>query len=77
MWSPNLEFYSGYSASEVQTVVPRVAHNLLTAPKLEFQCIQTKYKSSKFLRVAQMTELKRTELAFLAATTGEDIIIQR
>ena len=72
LWSPNLEYYSGYSAREVQAVLPRMAHNLISAPTHESQCIQTKYKSSKFLRVAQLEELKSFELAGLAIITGED-----
>ena len=66
LWSPTLEYYSGYSSKEVQEVVPRMAHNLTNAPMHEFQCIQTKYESGRFLRVSQLEQLKSLELACLA-----------
>ena len=72
LWSPNLEYYSGYSAKEVQAVLPRMAYNLRNAPMHETQCVQTKYKSGKSLRVAQLEELKSLELAGLARIKGED-----
>lgn len=66
LWSPTLEYYSGYSSKEVQAVVPRTAHNLTNARTHEFQCIQTKYESGRFLRVSQLEQLKSLELACLA-----------
>jgi len=66
LWSPTLEHYSGYSSKEVQAVVPRLAHNLTNARMHEFQCIQTKYESGRFLRVSQLEQLKSLELACLA-----------
>jgi hypothetical protein len=67
VWSPTLEHYTGHSAQEVRAVVPRMAsnvHKMKMNPKL--QAIRVKFKSGKYLKVADIEELKSETLSLLA-----------
>ena len=67
VWSPTLEHYTGHSAQEVRAVVPRMAsnvHKMKLNPKL--QAIRVKFKSGKYLKVADIEELKSETLSLLA-----------
>jgi len=59
-WSPTLAFYSGYSKEEVLPVVRKIASNVVKAAKAptKLQAVRNKYKSGKFMKVADMNELK-------------------
>jgi len=59
-WSPTLAFYSGYSKEEVMPVVRKIASNVVKAAKAptKLQAVRNKYKSGKFMKVADMNELK-------------------
>jgi len=59
VWTPTLSYYSGYSKEEVLPLVRRHARNILMIhkPKSKLQAVRTKYRSSKFLKVSEMTEL--------------------
>ena len=67
VWSATLEHYTGHSAQEVRAVVPRMAsnvHKMKLNPKL--QAIRVKFKSGKYLKVADIEELKSETLSLLA-----------
>jgi hypothetical protein len=67
VWSPTMEHYTGHSAQEVRAVVPRMAsnvHKMKLNPKL--QAIRVKFKSGKYLKVADIEELKSETLSLLA-----------
>jgi len=71
VWSPTLSYYSGYSAQEVLALVPRLASNLLKMNRAnKLQAVRTKYKSGKFLKVADIEELKCDRLVELAAAAS-------
>merc|ERR1711942_337401 len=68
VWSPPLEYYSGYSAEEVMAVIPRMASNVYKMNRNnKLQAVRTKYRSGKFLKVADIEELKSEKLVELAA----------
>ena len=68
VWSPTLEYYSGYSAEEVMAVIPRMASNVHKMNRNnKLQAVRTKYRSGKFLKVADIEELKSEKLVELAA----------
>jgi len=68
VWSPTLEYYSGYSAEEVLALIPRLASNVQKIDRMSnLESIRTKYKSGRFLKVADIEELKGEKLAELAA----------
>jgi len=68
VWSPTLEYYSGYSAEEVMAIIPRLASNLHKMNRNnKLQAVRTKYRSGKFLKVADIEELKSDKLVELAS----------
>ena len=67
VWTPTLQYYSGYSAQAVLEVLPKVASNVLKVKtNSKLQAVRTKYKSGKFLKVADIEELKSERLLELA-----------
>eukprot|EP00501_MAST-03F_sp_TOSAG23-6_P000394 GSMAST32.ASY1.ANO1.406.1 assembled CDS len=50
-WTPTLERYSRYKASELQTCADKIKEHILNT-KSNLQAVRKKYTSSKFLRVA-------------------------
>merc|ERR1712038_1985975 len=69
--SPTLSYYPGYCAQEVLALVPRLASNLLKMNRAnKLQAVRTKYKSGKFLKVADIEELKCDRLVELAAAAS-------
>jgi len=59
VWTPTLAYYSGYTKEQVMPLVRRHAANILKIhkPTSKLQAVRTKYRSSKFLKVSEMTEL--------------------
>merc|ERR1712038_2146883 len=67
VWTPTLRFYSGYQISELLPIVKKIATNLLRiARSTKLQAVRTKYKSGKFLKVADLGELKGEVITNLA-----------
>ena len=56
-WSPNLQHYSTYQASEIIPVVCKLAGALSRRKESKEQAVHTKYSGRKFMRVAQLSEL--------------------
>ena len=53
-----MAFYSGYSKATVLELVPQIATNLVNLMKSsKLLAVKNKYKSSKFLKVAEIEEL--------------------
>ena len=66
VWSPTLQYYSGYSSQEVLDILPRLATNVFKINRSnKLQAVRTKYKSGKFLKVADIEELKSERLVQL------------
>jgi len=67
VWTPTLRFYSGYQVSELLPIVKKIATNLLRiARSTKLQAVRIKYKSGKFLKVADLGELKGEVITNLA-----------
>jgi hypothetical protein len=66
VWTDTLAFYSGYSRAAVLELVPKIASNLVSLMKSnKLMAVKNKYKSSKFLKVAELGELKGARIAEL------------
>merc|ERR1712133_309796 len=66
-WTPTLQYYSGYSAQAVLEILPKIASNVLKVKSnSKLQAVRTKYKSGKFLKVADIEELRSERLLELA-----------
>jgi len=69
VWTPQLQFYSGYSAEEVLEVVIKLATNMMKMSRSgKLQAVRNKYKSGKFMKVAELAELKGEKLTELAGS---------
>jgi len=69
VWTPQLQFYSGYSAEEVLDIVIKLATNLMRIGRsTKLQAVRNKYKSGKFMKVADLAELKGEKLIELAGS---------
>merc|ERR1711955_91143 len=67
VWTPTLQYYSGYSAQAVLEILPKIASNVLKVKSnSKLQAVRTKYKSGKFLKVADIEELRSERLLELA-----------
>merc|ERR1711872_841993 len=67
VWTATLQYYSGYSAEDVLEILPKVAANVFKMNRSnKLQAVRTKYKSGKFLKVADIEELKSERLVELA-----------
>ena len=66
VWSPTLQYYSGYTSQQVLAILPKVATNVFKMNRSnKLQAVRTKYKSGKFLKVADIEELKSEVLVGL------------
>jgi len=73
VWTPQLQFYSGYNADKVLAIAIKLANNLT---KMSFnsklQAVRNKYRSVKFLKVADLPELKGNKLTELARSCKQE-----
>ena len=63
VWSPSLEYYSGYSSTMLMPLVKRMAAVLVNAEGHRLQAVRNKYCSRKFRRVALLQELSEQFIA--------------
>jgi len=69
VWTPTLQFYSGYSSEVVLDVVVKLATNMVRMNRSsKLQAVRNKYKSRKFMKVADLGELKGEKLIKLAGS---------
>jgi len=69
VWTPTLEFYSGYTAEAVLDVVTKLATNMVRMNRSnKLQAVRNKYKSGKFMKVADLGELKGEKIMELAGS---------
>merc|ERR1712243_525151 len=67
VWNQTLSFYSGYTSEQVLEVVPKLATNMAKMHRsTKLQAVRNKYKSGKFMKVADLGELKSERLVELA-----------
>jgi len=67
VWTKTLAFYSGYTPEQVLEVVPKLATNILKMNRsTKLQAVRNKYKSGKFMKVAELGELKGERMLELA-----------
>merc|ERR1712105_199906 len=65
-WNQTLSFYSGYTPEQVLEVVPKLATNMTKMHRsTKLQAVRNKYKSGKFMKVADLGELKGERLSEL------------
>jgi len=57
-WSPSLQHYSTYQATQIIPVVCKLAAVLTRRKDCREQAVHTKYKNKKFMKVAQLSELQ-------------------
>merc|ERR1711887_211507 len=68
VWNQTLWFYSGYTPEQVLEVVPKLAANMSKMHRsTKLQAVRNKYKSGKFMKVADLGELKSERLSELAS----------
>merc|ERR1711970_1512698 len=68
VWNKTLAFYSGYTPEQVLEVVPKLATNMSKMHRsTKLQAVRNKYKSGKFMKVADLGELKSERLSELAS----------
>merc|ERR1711881_33113 len=66
VWSTTLSFHSGYTPEQVLEVVPKLATNMSKMHRsTKLQAVRNKYKSGKFMKVADLGELKSERLMSL------------
>jgi len=69
VWTPTLQFYSGYSPEAVLDVVTKLATNMVRMNRSnKLQAVRNKYKIGKFMKVADLGELKGEKLMELAGS---------
>jgi len=69
VWTPTLEYYSGYTAEAVLDVVTKLATNMVKMNRSnKLQAVRNKYKSGKFMKVADLGELKGEKIIELAGS---------
>ena len=68
VWSPALQYYSGYSMVSVLPMVSRLASNIvkLNERSCTLHAVRNKYKSGKFMKVAELGVLKSEKMMKLA-----------
>jgi len=67
VWTPTLAYYSGYNIEDLLPIVKKIAAaEVKLAKNQKFLAVKTKYKSSKFMKVADLEELKGDVLVGLA-----------
>ena len=64
VWSPALQYYSGYSMVSVLPMVSRLASNIvkLNERSCTLHAVRNKYKSGKFMKVAELGVLKSEKI---------------
>merc|ERR1712025_994151 len=69
VWGETLMYYSGYSKEELMPTVSRLAKTISSAflKSSKMEAIRTKYRGAKFMKVADLPELKGEVLARLIA----------
>merc|ERR1712121_336272 len=69
VWGETLVYYSGYSKEELMSTVSRLAKTISSAflKSSKMEAIRTKYRGAKFMKVADLPELKGEVLARLVA----------
>jgi len=68
VWNPTLSYYSGYSAESVLKLVAKLASNIVKMNRSsKLQAVRTKYKSGKFMKVADLGELKSEKIVEFAS----------
>merc|ERR1712126_216689 len=69
VWGETLVYYSGYSKEELMLTVSRLAKTISSAflKSSKMEAIRTKYRGAKFMKVADLPELKGEVLARLVA----------
>ena len=63
-WTPTLEYYTGYSKSELQETVLAIHSYHLAAEESSLKSVFVKYKSKKYQRVALKTVPREEDLGF-------------
>jgi len=68
VWTPTLEHYSQYDTTAVMELVPKLALNMVKLNKqgCKLTAVKSKYKSGKFLKVADLEEVKGGRIMELA-----------
>jgi len=68
VWRPSLQYYSGYSTESVLPVVSKLASNILKLNNRSctLHAVRNKYKSGKFMKVADLGALKSEKMLKLA-----------
>jgi len=68
VWRPSLQYYSGYSTESVLPVVSKLASNILKLNNRSctLHAVRNKYKSGKFMKVADLGALKSEKILKLA-----------
>merc|ERR1712228_269570 len=68
VWSPSLQYYSGYSLESVLPIVSKLASNIikLNNRSCTLHAVRNKYKSGKLMKVADLGALKSENLLKLA-----------
>merc|ERR1712228_923106 len=68
VWSPSLQYYSGYSMESVLPIVSKLASNIIKLNSLSctLHAVRNKYKSGKFMKVADISALKSETILKLA-----------
>merc|ERR1739847_24729 len=68
VWTPTLEHYSQYDTTAVLELVPKLALNMVKLNKqgCKLTAVKSKYKSGKFLKVADLEEVKGGRIMELA-----------
>jgi hypothetical protein len=67
VWTPVLEAYSTYSRQDLMGLVFKVSEMVVKVDQSKLQAVRTKYKSKKFLKVAELEELCGQVVTKLAA----------
>jgi hypothetical protein len=63
-WTPTLEYYTGYSKSELQETVLAIHAYHLAAEESSLKSVFTKYRSKKYQRVALKTVPREEDFGF-------------
>merc|ERR1712002_1331774 len=68
VWTPTLAFYSGYTRNQLVVTASKLAASIIriSDKNSKLAAVKNKYSSGKFLKVAELQELKGEALAKLA-----------
>ena len=67
VWTPTLQFYSGYSPETVLDIVTKLASNMVKMDRTSK--VRTKHKSGKFMKVADLGDLQGDKMIELAGSS--------